>query len=367
MGDPVEFTDIFVDESIVDRATAVLRSGRYVKGPVLDQFEDEFAAFCGTDHAVGVSSGTDALSLAMEAADVGRGEDVFVPSHTFFATVSPVLERGARPVFVDVEPETYTMDPRDLTDAIAESENPAAVVPVHIYGHPAEMDAIGEIARRHDLTVIEDACQAHGARYRGQRAGSLGDVSCFSFYPSKNMTVAGDGGMVVTDDETFAEDVRQRRNHGRNEAGEHVTLGLNHRLSELHAAVGREQLDHVDEWNTQRQAVAAQYDRRLAEIEQVTVPSERSNVDHVYHLYVVRVPDRTDLQASLSAAEIETGVHYDPPVHRQPPIRERLDDVRPLPRTEALAEEILSLPMHPRMTDTEVETVCKTIEHHYDE
>lgn len=366
MADSVSFTDIYVDESIVDRVTDVLRSERYVKGPMCERFESAFADFCGTDYAIGVTSGTDAITLALKAAGIGSGDDVFVPAHTFFATVSPVVELGANPVFVDIDPATYTMSPLELQNRVEEADNPTAVLPVHIYGHPAELRAITTVAETHDLTVIEDCCQAHGATYHGDRVGTAGDAGCFSFYPSKNMTVAGDGGMIVTDDPDLATAARELRNHGRNDEGDHIRLGLNHRLSELHAAVGIEQLSHLDDWNQQRRRAARRYSDRLEPIDDVTVPTERSHVEHVYHLYVIQVPDRRGLRETLDEAAIETGIHYETPVHQQQAIRRQGSSVGDLTRTELLTDRILSLPMHPRLTDDEIERVCNTIESHYE-
>jgi len=366
MDERVAFTDIHVDEAMVDRAAEVLRSGRYVKGPMVERFEHEFADFCGTEHAVGVASGTDAIYLSLKAAGVGPGDDVFVPAHTFFATASPVLELGANPVFVDVDPVTYTMGALDLSEKATAAENPTAVLPVHIYGHPAEMHAITNVAREHGMFVIEDACQAHGATYRGDRAGSLGDLGCFSFYPSKNMTVAGDGGMVVTDDAKLAREIRMYRNHGRDDEGRHARLGLNHRLGELHAALGHEQLGHIEDWNEGRRRAAARYTERLSSVPKVNAPEERSDVEHVYHLYVVQVPDRDDLRETLEAEGIDTGIHYPTPAHRHEAVAARLDEPPSVPRAEALSERILSLPMHPRITDEEVDRVCAAIERHYE-
>jgi len=366
MDEPVAFTDIYADETMVDRATEVLRSGRYVKGPMVERFESAFADFCGTDHAVGVASGTDAIYLSLKAAGVEAGDDVFVPAHTFFATVSPVLELDANPVFVDHEPETYTMSPLDLGEKVRAAEDPAAVVPVHIYGQPATMADIAAVADEQDLTVIEDACQAHGATYRGDRTGSLGDAGAFSFYPSKNMTVAGDGGMLTTDDPDLAREARMLRNHGRNDDGEHVRLGLNHRLGELHAALGHEQLAHIEDWNGKRRAAAQRYTDRLESVPEVTPPQSPTDTEHVYHLYVIQVPDRNELRDSLDAAGVETGIHYPVPAHEHPAVERRLDGSPRVPRTETLTERILSLPMHPRITDAEIDRVCAAIERHYD-
>ncbi|KTG09400.1 hypothetical protein AUR64_16615 [Haloprofundus marisrubri] len=362
MDGTVRFTDVYVDDDIVDRAASVLRSTRYVKGPVLEEFEAKFAEFCGVDHAVGVSSGTAALLLAFRSAGVEAGDDVFVPGHTFFATASPVLSLDANPVFVDVDPETYTMDPEDLAAKAATAENPTAIAPVHLYGQPAPMDEINDIADRYGMAVVEDACQAHGATYRGERTGSLGDVGCFSFYPSKNMTVGGDGGMLVTDDAELAETARRIRNHGRDESGTHVELGLNYRLDEMKAAVGIEQLSHLDDWNAARAAAAAKYDERLGEMQGIETPTVADDGSHVYHLYVVRSENREALREHLSARDIQTGIHYETPAHLHSAVVEQMDETPTLPQTEILCEEILSLPMHPRITDEEIERVCDAIE-----
>jgi dTDP-4-amino-4,6-dideoxygalactose transaminase len=369
MPEKIPFTDIYSDDDIADRVTEVLESGRYVKGPRLETFETEFADLCGTDHAVGVSSGTAALLLALKAAGIGEGDDVLVPAHTFFASVSPVLEVGARPVFVDVDPDpgSYTLDPDDLAAKASEAGNPQAVVPVHLYGHPADMDRVREVAADHDLTVIEDAAQAHGAEYDGQRVGSLGEAGCFSFYPSKNMTVGGDGGMVVTDDGQLADRVRQFRNHGRDDDGTHRRLGLNYRLDETNAAVGLEQLSHLRSWNRERREAAERYTARLSSLPEVTTPSEREAVSHVYHLYVVEVPDRDALREHLADRAVETGVHYPTPAHRHPPVEERVGEVESVERAEAVCDRIVSLPMHPDLDPGEVSRVCDEIAAFYGE
>ena len=256
MPEPVPFTDIRMDEATVDRVAEVLHSGRYVKGAVVERFEDRFAAACGVDHAVAVDSGTAAILLALKGAGIGEGDEVFVPGHTFFATVSPVLSVGATPVFVDVDPETYGIDVESLADALERASDPAAIVPVHLYGCMADVRRIRELAAEHDVEVIEDACQAHFATRDGLTAGTAGTAGAFSFYPTKNMTVAGDGGMLVTDDRDVAQRARRHRNHGRQADGRHQVLGLNHRLSEVHGAVGLEQLEHIDDWNDGRASAA---------------------------------------------------------------------------------------------------------------
>ncbi|WP_435102064.1 DegT/DnrJ/EryC1/StrS family aminotransferase [Halarchaeum sp. P4] len=364
MPDQIPVAQPAVDDAMVEAATAALRSGRHVKGPRAEAFEAAFAEFCGTEHAVAVSSGTAALLLALRSAGVGAGDTVLVPGHTFFATVSPVLSLDAEPQFVDVDPETYTMDPDALAIAAADCD-PDAILPVHLYGQPAAMDTIHTVADAHDAVVVEDACQAHGATYRGERAGSLGDVGCFSFYPTKNMTVGGDGGMLVTDDGDIAECARHLRNHGRDASGEHVALGLNYRLDEMGAAVGREQLAHLPAWNARRREVAAHYRERLGDVEAVSLPTERADAEHVYHLYVAQVDDRPAFRDALDDHGVDTGVHYPTPAHRHEAVREHLDATPDLPATERLVERIVSLPMHPGLGDAEVERVCAAVREHY--
>jgi dTDP-4-amino-4,6-dideoxygalactose transaminase len=365
MVDSVDFTDIYVNDTIIERVGEVLRGKRYVKGPELERFEDQFARACGVEHAVGVSNGTAAILLALKSLDIGRGDEIFLPGHTFFATVSPVFALGATPRFVDIDRRTYTMDPEALEAEVARAESPKAILPVHIYGHPADMTVINSIASSYDLHVIEDACQAHLATWEGTSVGALGNIGCFSFYPSKNMTVAGDGGMLVTNDLEVAKSAKQLRNHGRTAGGIHRELGLNYRLDEISAAVGQEQLERLPEWNVGRRNAASEYSQRLQELDEVTTPSEADGAEHVYHLYVVQVTDRDGLIAHLDKHGVETGIHYETPAHRHPAVRHRIE-VPTLPITESLCDRIVSLPMHPRLTTEEISYVCKTIEDYYE-
>ncbi len=360
----VPFTDIYVDDEIVGAVESVLESTRYIKGPELGSFEDAFAEQCGVDHAVGVSNGTAAILLSLQAAGVKAGDDVFVPGHTFFASVSPILALDANPVFVDVDPDTYLLDPTELNAAIKDADNPAAVIPVHLYGQMADINQIKALADDHDLAVVEDSCQAHFAERAGRTAGSIGDAGAFSFYPSKNMTVGGDGGMLVTDDEELASRARQLRNHGRNEDGEHVVLGLNYRMDEVSAVVGHEQLQHVEEWNRARNDAAAAYDSLLADVEAVTTPTVADNAFHVYHLYVIQAEDRDGLREHLEKNGVDTGIHYETPAHEQLPVIDRIGKTT-LERTERLCDRILSLPMHPRISEEEIEYVCEKIKEYY--
>jgi perosamine synthetase len=364
MVEEVPFTDIYMDEETIEEVADVLRSGRYVKGPVVAEFEEEFAEKCGTDHAVGVNSGTAAILLGLKAIGVNEDDDVFVPAHTYFATISPVLSLGANPIFVDVREDTYTIDPNDLEEKVEAADNPEAVIPVHIYGQMAEMDCITEIADEYDLRVVSDSCQSHFAERSGKQAGSVADVGAFSFYPSKNMTVAGDGGMLVTDDDDLADRARAFRNHGRDDDGVHKHLGLNYRMSEVLGAVGREQLKYIDDWNDGRRRAAAIYDDRLADIDDVIPPAEDKPNEHVYHLYVVQVPDRPSLREYLEERGIDTAIHYPTPAHEHPAIVDRCGETS-IEFVETLCDRIVSLPMHPRLSDEEVHRVCDCIEDYY--
>lgn len=351
----LNFSEMYVDSDIRKVVEQVLDSGRYIKGDNLRQFEREFADFCNTKFAVGVSSGTAAILLSLMALGIKKGDEVIVPSHTFIATASPVKFLGATPVYVDIDPVTYTIDPAKLESAI--TENTKAIIPVHLYGHPADMDPIKELAKKHSLTVIEDSCQAHAAEYKGQKTGSIGDLAVFSFFPSKNMTVAGDGGMVTTNDEELAHKISMLRDHGRTGKYIHEMLGLNLRLSEIPAAVGRQQLEHLDEWTKSRRHAAATYSRLLDGI--VQTPTEAQWAKHVYHLYVIQTQDRDGLGQYLNEQGISTGIHYPVPVHKQPCME--AGNVR-LPVTEDCIDKILSLPMHPQLKDEQIEYVVEKIQ-----
>ncbi|MCD4703676.1 MAG: DegT/DnrJ/EryC1/StrS family aminotransferase [Methanosarcinaceae archaeon] len=351
----INFSEMYVDDDIRSAVAQVLDSGRFIKGNNLRQFEQEFAEFCNTEYAIGVSSGTSAILLTMMALGIKKDDEVIVPSHTFIASASPAKFLGATPVYVDVDPETYTIDPTQLEDAI--SANTKAIIAVHLYGHPADMDPIMDIATSHNIPVVEDACQAHAGEYKGKRTGSMGDIGVFSFFPSKNMTVAGDGGMVVTSNEELAEKISMLRDHGRKEKYVSDMLGLNLRLSEIPAAVGREQLKHLPEWTDRRRAVAAEYDRLLADV--VDTPTAAAWAKHVYHLYVIQTDDRDGLAQYLKDNGISTGIHYPVPVHKQPCME--AGDVE-LPVTDTLVDRILSLPMHPQMTDEQVQYVAEKIQ-----
>jgi perosamine synthetase len=350
----IEFSKMYVDDDIRSSVIDVLNSGIYIKGERLRSFEREFAEFCGTRYSFGVSSGTSAILLALMALGIKKGDEVIVPAHTFVATASPAIFLGGTPVFADIEEDTYTIDPEDMARKI--TERTKAIIPVHLYGHPCDMDPINDIAQEKGIAVIEDACQAHGAVYRGKKAGSIGDIGCFSFFPSKNMTVLGEGGMVSTDNEELAEKISMLRDHGRRDKYVHEVLGLNLRMDEIHAAIGRESLKHISDWNRRRREIASLYHRLLQGLDLVA-PVEKSWAEHVYHLYVIRIKEREKLAAYLNKKGVSTGVLYPVPLHRQPCM---LADVH-LPVTERCAKEILSLPMHPQLLDEEVEYVCDEI------
>ena len=301
----------------VDAAMArVLETTAFIKGEDCGAFEREFAAYCGAAHAVGVANGTDALILALRAYGVGPGDEVVTVANTFIATGEAILLNGARPVFVDVDPVTFTMDPAKVEAAI--TPRTKVILPVHLYGHPADMEAIGAIAARHGLPVLEDAAQAHGAEIGGRRAGTLGHAACFSFYPGKNLGAYGDAGAVVSNDADFAARLRQIANHGGGaNKYDNVVLGTNSRLDTLQAAVLRVKLRHLETWNTARRERVAAYDRALAGVAGVTLPRERPGTRSAWHLYTVRSEGRGALQAALKEQGIATAVHYPRPIHLQ--------------------------------------------------
>jgi dTDP-4-amino-4,6-dideoxygalactose transaminase len=344
-------------QEIDEAVQRVLRSGWFILGAELEAFEAEFAAYCGVRHCVGCGNGLDALHLILRAYGIGPGDEVIVPAHTFIATWLAVTYAGARPVPVDAaDDDAYTISPERIAAAI--TPRTKAVIPVHLYGRPADMDPILRLAARHGLKVIEDAAQAHGARYHGRRAGSLGDAAAFSFYPGKNLGACGDGGAVTTQDGDLAARLRALRNYGSSGKYVHDWQGINSRLDPLQAAILRVKLPHLDEWNARRLALVDLYRLRLAG-SGAALPAETAGVESVYHLFVVRVPQRERVQRGLSDAGIETLVHYPIPPHRQ----EAYSALRglELPLAERLAGEVLSLPIGPHLGSDEVEVVCSEL------
>jgi dTDP-4-amino-4,6-dideoxygalactose transaminase len=349
-------------EAINAAIARVLESGRYILGMEVAAFEREFAAYLGVKEAVGVASGTDALYLALKACGVGPGDIVLTVSHTAVAIAAAIGLCGATPVFVDIEPDGYTMDPDRLEDAVRgfRGGRLKAVVPVHLYGHPADMEAIIEIARRHDLRVVEDCAQSHGATVRGKRTGTLGDLAAFSFYPTKNLGALGDGGMVVTDDPDLAENVRLLREYGWKERYVSLVEGQNSRLDELQAAVLRVKLPHLDAENESRRRIAGIYESVLTGIGPV-LPKTGSDVAHVFHQYVIRTPRRDALKTYLKDKGIGTLIHYPVPVHRQPAYAGRSRGEERLPNTEKIAGQILSLPIFPELRQEQARTIAREI------
>lgn len=351
-------------EDILQRIGEILDGMRLFLGPNVQAFEAEFAAYQEVNHAVGVSDGTTALQLALMANDVGNGDEVITASHTFIATVEAIVLVGAVPVFVDVDPDTYTMDVGQIEGRI--TSRTRAIIPVHLYGQPADMSPIMEIAERYDLTVVEDACQSHGARYGGRRTGGLGHIAAFSFYFSKNLGAYGEAGMVTTKDEELARKVRMLRDHGSPRRYYHEMIGMNARLDEIQAAVLRAKLPHLESWNEQRRANATDYTQLLSDIEEVIAPETADYAEHVYHLYVVRVPRRDQLKAHLQQRGVGVGIHYPVPCHLQPAFQSFGYERGELPVTEQVADEILSLPMYPELTADQRIEVVDAIRDFYD-
>jgi dTDP-4-amino-4,6-dideoxygalactose transaminase len=336
----------------------VLRRTDFVLGDEVGLFEEEFAEYCEAGYAVGVDSGTSALELALRAFGIGPGDEVITVANTFIATVLAISCAGATPVLVDVDRATSNLDVAQVARAI--TSRTRAIIPVHLYGQPADMDPILALARRHGIVVVEDACQAHGARYHGRRVGSLGDAAAFSFYPAKNLGAYGDAGAVVTNDAQVAEAVRMLRNYGQREKYHHLLRGYNRRLDSLQAAVLRAKLGHLDAWNAARRECAARYRGFLARSEAI-VPREPAYAESVHHLYVVQVADRDGLRAHLQERGVSTGIHYPIPIHLQPAYADLGYPKGSFPVTEELSRQILSLPMYAELPPEAIEHVASEI------
>jgi dTDP-4-amino-4,6-dideoxygalactose transaminase len=349
----------------IDAALAeTIRTTAFILGPQVSAFETAFAEYNDVRHCVGVSNGTDALKLALLACDIGRGDEVITTSHTFGATVEAICDVGARPVFVDIEEQYFTIDPGQVAAAIGPRTK--AIIPVHIYGHAADMEPITKIARDHELVVIEDAAQAQGARYRERLVGSVGRLGCFSFYPGKNLGAYGDAGGIITDDDDLATRLRRLRNHGQSRQRKfwYDELGYNHRMDGFQGAVLGVKLPHLDEWNRSRRRIAERYRQGLQSVEQIRLPGEADYAYHVYHLFVIRVPDRQALAANLADAQIETAVQYPHPVHLTDAFS-AYSAAGDLPLTESACSEIISLPIFPELLDDQVDYVIEAILRHY--
>ena len=342
---------------IEETVLRVLASTQYILGPEVTSFEEEFAGYVGASGAVGVASGTAALQLSLQACGVGPGDEVITTAHTFIATTEAVSNLGAVPIFVDIDPKTYNLDPARVEAAITPKTR--VIMPVHLYGQPADMDALGAIAARHGLRLIEDAAQAHGAEFAGKRVGSIGDLACFSFYPGKNLGAYGDAGAVTGNDEELLARVRRLRDHGRTSKYEHIEIGSGERLDTIQAAVLRVKLRHLEAWTEARRSHARRYDALLGGAD-VVIPHEDPRARHVYHLYVIRSRARDALLAHLKAAGVQAGIHYPVPLHRQPAYGDRYGGLT-LPETERAAAEVLSLPLYPELADEQIRLTADAV------
>ena len=356
-----------ISSEAIDRVESVLESGMLADGPEVRAFEDEFAAYCGADRAVATSNGTTALHAALEALGLEDGEGVITSPFSFVASANAIRLAGGTPVFADIDPETYTLDPSAVERVLEERDDVVGIMPVHLYGLAADMDSLCAIADDHDLFVVEDACQAHGAAIDGDRVGALGDAACFSFYPTKNMTT-GEGGMVTTNRDDVADRAASFVNHGRDvgDGGsyEHVALGHNYRLTSLAAAIGRAQLERLPEFNRARRTHAAYYDDQLDPFPLET-PTEPAGYRHVYHQYTVRTENREALAATLDDHNVDTGVYYETPIHQQPAYETVSTAAATLPNAERAAETVLSLPVHPTLSERDRRTVVEAVRDHY--
>jgi dTDP-4-amino-4,6-dideoxygalactose transaminase len=363
----------------------VLKSGQFVLGEEVARFEREWAAYCGVPHAVGTASGAAALHLAMLALDIGPGDEVITVPFTFIATVSEITRTGARPVFVDIDPRSYTLDVARLAETIhrdyafherigylvnrATGRRLKAIVPVHLYGQMADMRPLLDLARRYNLRIIEDAAQAHGAEYRMEvggatvsaKAGSMGDIGCFSFYPSKNLGAYGEAGALVMRNGEWAARLRRLVNNGRGDAPWHLEEGFNYRLDAMQAAILRAKLRYLDRWNERRRELAALYRQKLSDVEEIALPEEMPYARHVYHLFVIRVPDRDRVQQALNAQGIGAAAYYPVPLHLQPAYRHLGYAPGDFPVAEACARTVLSLPLYPELRERDVARIARAL------
>ena len=356
-----------IEEELLSASKRVFEKSRFILGEEVSAFEEEFAHYCGVAYGVGVGSGTDALYLALKAAGVGEGDEVITVAHTFISTALAISFTGANPIFVDVDPYTYTMDPNELDRLLKNRKRKEgrhlkikAILPVHLYGHPAEMDMIMDIADHYRLAVIQDACQAHGAVYQGRKVGSFGLLGCFSFYPTKNLGGYGDSGMVITDHKKLYEKLRFLRCYGEKKKYHHILKGGNNRLDEIQAAFLRVKLKYLDIWNEERRRKALIYKKRLEGLE-VVCPIENRQARHVYHLFAIRTKRRNALQTFLKEKGIETLIHYPIPIHLQKAYGELGYQKGDLPLTEKCSQGILSLPFFPEITEAEIWEVADQI------
>ena len=344
-----------------DRVHAILESGQLADGPEVRQFESAFARYCGADHGVATTNGTTALVTALKALDIGDGDAVITTPFSFVASANAIRLAGATPVFADIDPDTYTLDPDSVERIVRRRSDVVGLLPVHLYGLPADMDRLLEISAAHDLVVVEDACQAHGATYRGRRTGGLGHAGCFSFYPAKNLGSFGEGGAVTTNDAALADELRMLRNVGQSEKYIHPVAGFNSRLQSMQAAVLKLKLRHLDEWNALRQRFAGRYRDLLADAPEVVLPDVKPHVDHVWHLFVMQHFERDALLSALQEQGIGAGIHYPIPIAQQEAFRGVQTVPAETPVTDVAAGRILSLPMHPHLTEEQIAHVAEAV------
>jgi len=352
----IPLSRVFMNEEVRDAVLRALSSGSYILSKECEAFEAELADYIGTKHAVLCSSWTAGGFLLHRAMGLKAGDEILVPSHTAFPTIEPMIHFGAKPVFIDID-ETYCLDV-DLLEASI-TPRTVGILPVHLYGHPANLDRILDISRKHGLWVIEDCAQAHGARFKDKRVGSMGMAGAFSFFPSKNLTVMGDGGCITTNDTALAEDLRMLRNHGRKSKYIHEVVGYNLRFNEIQAAIGRVELRNIDRLNEHRRRIAARYTERLSGI--VKTPPEKEWAHAVYHMYVIQTEHRDELAKYLQSKSIGTGIHYPVANHQQPAVTKLYSNLPKLPNTEAIVNEILSLPVYGELLLEDVDHVCDAI------
>ncbi len=344
----------------IDTAVAsIFASTSFIMGPAVEEFEQAFARYCGAKHCVSLHSGTAALHLALLAMNIGPGDEVITAANSFIATAEAISFCGATPRLVDVD-ETANIDVRQIESAI--NQRTKAILPVHLYGQPADMDGIVALAKAHGLFILEDACQAHGAMYKGRRVGTFGNATCFSFYPGKNLGAAGDGGAVVTNDAAIAEKVRLLRNHGSVKKYHHEMIGHNFRLDTIQAAILKIKLPHLDEWNERRSKIASRYDQHIGNLSAITGPVTAPGREPVFHLYVIEAQRREVIEKVFREENISYGIHYPVPIHRQPAYAFLGQPVGTFPRTEMLAGRILSLPMYPELTVAQQDRVLRALE-----
>jgi dTDP-4-amino-4,6-dideoxygalactose transaminase len=350
-----------IKDEIAVAMQRVLENTAFAGGPFVQQFEKEFAEFCHCQYGIGVGSGTEAIWAAIMGLDVGPGDEVITVSNTFIATVEAISFCGAKPVLVDINEQTYTLNPESIEQAI--SPRTKAVIPVHLYGQMADMDPIMEIARQHNIVVIEDACQAHGAEYKGKRAGSIGDAGCFSFYPGKNLGAFGEAGAIVTNNSDLDKKIRMFRDHGQQKKYHHTIIGWNARMDGLQAAILTVKLKHLPDWTEARRKNARTYNEFLSELDSIIIPKEMDYAKHVYHIYPIRIKNRNALIDYLTEKEVFTGIHYPVPIHLTKAYQSLEYTRGSLPVTEACADQLVSLPMFPELTHQQIEQVVSEINH----